>query len=617
VSSRPRLRSDTFLLPLSDGAYIRAGGAAYRLPGRGTYALLQRLSPFLDGRHSIDELVAGLPSEQAALLNRIVAVLEQNGLVADAAFDLPHSLSESEQSTYAAEIAVLAGLGDSPEHRFERFRRSRALVVGSGLTAGAVTLALMRLGLMRCAIAPASETAVDLPRLHELLSLYRQRDPALKLDVLPAPTASGLAGFDIVVHASDRLDVEQTRRLTRAYAEARVMAADLHVAGDHALIGPIRPPGQRGCWECAWLRLRGGDRETIVADAAASPFLAPPTAGAVAGELAFAVFKAAVGAGAELEGRMVDVDLETLRRQENTFLPHPDCQACGTLQAPAGGRLEDLTDERFGIIETGAENGTPQVPLRVAVAKTPTGSVTTFGSDTEATRREAILAAGARYAASLLGSRRLGRDLATGDEVALPAAADVFVSYGSDREQAMGEALLAIARRSTLDWLAETRPSCPPVDLSRSQLDQPCRDLLEILDTMDCQVRVLDCTGPLGIPTLVAEAAGFRTCRCHPDPHAALAQVLQRVVGWRQLQDVPGRDLDEGELLEVASSAEGKPLAGRPRDGGWPEWRAQLQSSLAREVRLLEVALDSDTALTERIPHLIGVVRQRAVGVST
>jgi len=611
---QPRLRSDIFLLPLKDGVYIRSGTTAFQLHGRGTYALLQRLAPFLDGRHSVDDLAAPLGDQHASLLRQLVAVLSENGIVRDASLDRAHSLSEADRSRYGAEIAVLAALGDSPEYRFERFRHAIVLVAGSGITCAAVALALMRLGLARCRLSLSGE-AIDGDRLREQVLLLRRRDPVVDFEIAgdlsfrsPGDLAHEVAGLDFVVYAADTPDVERAGLLARACAKAQVASAHLMVAGQRGLIGPIQIPGRPGCWECSWLRMDETDRALLASATSRSPFLAPPSAGVIAGELAFDVFKLAAGHRPERAEKIVEIDLETLRRVEHEFVSHPHCISCRTL-APAGnGAGARLVDKRFGLINAMDEEDLPQIPLRAVMARVGGMSTVGVGVDAARARLVATLQACALHATSLLDLPLAGRELNTGNEVILPANTTLQVGYGSTREEALSRALNGHARSQTLEWIRSASPSCPRVELDASTLDPRSAALVNALDSLACGVDVIEASGPLKIPTFIAVADGFRCCRSHPVAALALAETLEQVVAWRQLRGVPGISFDEGELPEVKVAGRCAVPTGSPA-GDWRAWTVQVSQALETEASLIEVSLDTAQTVDMQNRHVVAIAR--------
>ena len=347
----PKLKGDTFFVPMPDGIYFRNNQSSLKIKGKVIYRWVESLAPYLNGEHTLTKITAGLDSEKQALVNDLVNTLLTKGFLKDLSQDLPHHLSPTERETYAAEIAFIDSFGDSAAARFEHFREEQVLLIGSGLTMTGLVHASLKCGLRQVAVITTPECETDTRRHQEYLDLFHKGDPRQTLKKIAAPVWENeaevqaiLQPYDTIIHVSDRPMLARARMLNRLCVIHKKTLLQAIIVDDHAWIGPlVRGQGQAavpmGCWECAMLRLQGNltnMREQLPlydfqdqTTAPISRFVALPTAAFVANLLGFEVFKSVTEAGpVETKGNLIEVNLETLCTQKHSFMPHPLCRTC-------------------------------------------------------------------------------------------------------------------------------------------------------------------------------------------------------------------------------------------------------------------------------------------------
>lgn len=458
---RPRMRGDVFYFPTPEGVYLRNNQGAFHLKGKGLARLLDLLLPYLDGQHTLEEITQQAPTEHRALINRLIEVLTTRGFIKDLTPDLPHQLSPAEQATYAAEIAFIEAFQDSSAWRFECYRRSRVLLIGSGLTLQALVQAALQCGLADVHVLMTSECPLEHQRLQDYLALRHQRDPRQQLHLLEPlnwddeqAVMRALSPFEAVLHLSDRPMMRRSALLNRLCYQLGKLFLTATIIDTQAWLGPLVSPPQQGqemehgCWECAWLRLQANlSAETVAApydfadhpEAAISYALAAPTAAVVANTLNFELFKYITEAGPqETRGHLLLIDLETLQSQRHSFTAAPHCRSCRQsapltaqqfrdrlVERSTGAALsqEDfsrkaahLFDERLGLFSTLDEHNYTQIPLNIAcvdlgrpaphLALAEPWRVFGVGTDFGAARRAATLRACECYAAWCYDPRR-------------------------------------------------------------------------------------------------------------------------------------------------------------------------------------------------------------------
>ncbi|TMC15252.1 MAG: TOMM precursor leader peptide-binding protein [Chloroflexi bacterium] len=343
---QPKLKGDTLFVPVDDGVYFRNNRGSLKIKGKVIYHWVESLAPYLNGGHTLAEITAGLDSEKQTMVTELVNILTAQGFVRDISQDLPHTLSPTEQETYAAELAFIDSYCNSAASRFERFRAHQVLLIGSGLTLSGLVHASLKGGLRQITVMTTPECETDTRRHHEYLDRFHQGDPRQTLTVIGAPrweneaeVLATLQPFNTIISVSDRPMLARASLLNRLCVMQKKNLLQAVLVDDHAWIGPLVRPDVEACWECAWRRLQGNlsrihQQFPVYAfanqtTAPLSRFLAGPTAAFVANLLSFEVFKYLTEAGPiETSGHVIEFDLETLRMLKHPFMPHPLCGTC-------------------------------------------------------------------------------------------------------------------------------------------------------------------------------------------------------------------------------------------------------------------------------------------------
>lgn len=157
----PRMRTGIFFTPTTegDGVLLTNGSEVVSFLGASTYAWLDRLSPHLDGSHSVADLTASLPPAPRQMVEKLVGALHEAGLVRDVSQDRAHSLTADELELYATEIAFVEAFHTSPALRFQRYRETRVAVIGSGAVFAAAVEGALLTGVARLSARPTPSGA--------------------------------------------------------------------------------------------------------------------------------------------------------------------------------------------------------------------------------------------------------------------------------------------------------------------------------------------------------------------------------------------------------------------------------------------------------------------------
>jgi hypothetical protein len=552
-----------YFVPTPDGVCFVTPRGTEVFTGRSIHAWVERLTPYLDGRRTLDELTAGLSGERRAMVTDTVNALLAKGLCTDLDARATDSLPPWEIERYAAEIGYLEQFLDSPAAAFQRYRERRFVVVGSGTLGAALVGALAR-------------TGVTATRAGDEVS-----------DAL-------LADAEVVLHASDRPMLARALRLDRKCLRHKAILIQATVLGDEAWLGPTG-----GDWQSAWRRLQDTGTGAPFVDcphATVSRHLTGPAVTVVAGQLALMALRRV--SGVDDTWTMRRIDLETLESTDHRFRPHP--LAAEPVVSHRGGPIDPdefdrraarLLDSRLGIVTELAEAGHVQVPLSVATVRVAgrggPATITAAGPDFRSARLRAALRAAAHYAHTCVDLRRgpdvPGYALTDGTLRPVPAA----LAFGDGRAtglaagytwaDAVGTGVLAHCRALTLaENVRPRRVDLPP---------DPYRRLVELAGI---PLEVHDVTGTLGVPTFSFRVDG-RTVACTTavSPADALHAGLELTLLDHQI----GAH-DQPPSASVVPGDADAAVAALVRAGHTP----------------VAVPLDHDPELVDVVPYVVNVV---------
>jgi putative thiazole-containing bacteriocin maturation protein len=287
---------------------------------------LEKLIPVLNGEHTLHDLTDGLPDEYRDRVYEIAESLYQNGFVRDVSQDRPHQLPEEVRKTYASQIEFLDSFGGSGMHRFETYRQSKVLAIGSGPFFVSLVAALLESGLPKFHVLITDSVPTNRQRLVELAEHARKSDPEVEIgEVALQQEKEGFwreaAGpFDSIFYVSQEGDLEELRMLHAICREERKVFAPATCLFQAGLAGPLVHPDSEGCWESALRRIH---RSAICKDSEQIAFSS--TAGAMlANVLVFEWLKMVTGVyESEWKNTFFLLDLETLEGTWYSFIPHP------------------------------------------------------------------------------------------------------------------------------------------------------------------------------------------------------------------------------------------------------------------------------------------------------
>jgi hypothetical protein len=306
---KPRLLPDVRFLPSESGLSVRGPGHEAALHAPGLYPWFERVCPFLDGEHSVVDLVEKLSPMAAQRVLSLVEFLLREGFARDAQYDVPHTLSPATRSLHAAVIEFLARDADSPERRFQSYRECAPVAVGSGRLLTATAMALLASGVEHVRVHVVAEdglgeSATDLDSLTECAKPLLHRDIAARLEFAEGEPRDLPRDAGVLLYASDRPDRARAARLRNLAARMGVRHGEAVVSADEVVISQVSVPSG----------IAAPSPGPIRADGPTSRYFGGPTAALAANQLCLSLLQHAAGLTAvtgEPEADAVILDLRT------------------------------------------------------------------------------------------------------------------------------------------------------------------------------------------------------------------------------------------------------------------------------------------------------------------
>jgi hypothetical protein len=299
VAVKPRLLPDVRFLPAEAGLSVRAPGHEATVHAPGLYPWFERICPFLDGEHSVVDLVEKLSPMAAQRVLGLVEFLLREGFARDAQYDVPHTLGHSTRSLHAAVIEFLARESDSPERRFQSYRECAPVVVGSGRLLAATALALLASGVeqVRAHVVledAQGETATDRAGLTECAKPLLHRDLTAKLEFEEGEPRELPKDVGVLLYASDRPDPGRAARMRGLAARMGVRYGEAVLSEDEVVISQVAVP-EKGRPDTASAAVGSGAAAGHDELRQASRYFGGPSAALAANQLCLNLLRHAAG----------------------------------------------------------------------------------------------------------------------------------------------------------------------------------------------------------------------------------------------------------------------------------------------------------------------------------
>ncbi|MDQ0216071.1 putative thiazole-containing bacteriocin maturation protein [Oikeobacillus pervagus] len=328
-SMRLKVKRDTFFLPdPSGGVYFRNNLSSFRMEGSSIDQWIEKLLPMFNGENTLGDLTDGLPGPYRDRVFEIAEVLFRNNFVRDVSEDRPHQLADYILEKHASQIEFLESFGDSGAYRFQTYRQSKVLAVGSGPILVSLVSALLESGLPRFHVFIMDTEQTNRHRILELVSHARKTDPEVNVEevILKEEGMNSwqelVQGYDSILYVSEGSDLEELRILHAVCLDRRKMFIPAICLQQVGLAGPLVKPDSIGCWESAWRRLH----KSVLSEEKESPAFSPTAGAMLANVIVFELFKEMTRveeSEQEQHHQIFLLNLETLEGNWHSFIPHP------------------------------------------------------------------------------------------------------------------------------------------------------------------------------------------------------------------------------------------------------------------------------------------------------
>lgn len=383
-SMRLKVKRDTFILPdPGRGVYFRNNTSSFQMKGHSIAQWVEKLIPMFNGQYTLEYLTNGLPEIYRNRVYEIAEIMYCNGFVQDLSKDLPHQLSEQIVEKYASQIEFLQNSVGSGAYRFQTYRQTKVLAIGSGDFFVSLISSLFESGLSIFHTLITSAVPTNRKRIEELLHHAQKTDGAAEIKEIQAKDnkdrnwRSLLEPFDSILYVSQTGDIEEIRILNNICREEGKLLIPALCYQQAGMAGPLIHQGSAGCFESAWRSIH----QTVLRPEYQEQHYSAPAGAMLANVIVFELFKKVTGVSPlNQQHQFYLLNLETLEGNWHLLLPHPlvtgrlkarwveDFDSC--LQNEARGDTAGLlmyfsmlTSTESGIFHVLGEEDLQQLPL--------------------------------------------------------------------------------------------------------------------------------------------------------------------------------------------------------------------------------------------------------------
>lgn len=326
-SMRLKVKRDVFFLPdQKSGVYLRNNISSFRMEGSMIGQWIEKLIPMLNGEHTLGDLTDGLPGPYRDRVYEIAEVLYRNGYVRDVSKDRPHHLEEWVLKKHASQIEFLDSFSDSGAYRFQAYRQTKVLAVGSGPFFVSLVSALIESGLPKFHMLITDSVPTNKSRLMDLVAHARKTDTEVAVEevTLQKQNVSTwreiVQPFHSILYVSQEGNIEELRVLHTICREEKKILLPAISLQQIGMAGPLVHPDSDGCWESAWRRLH----QSAILDGQKLETFSYTGGAMLANAIVFELFKkVAEVRGSEQRNQFFLLDMDTLEGNWHSFLPHP------------------------------------------------------------------------------------------------------------------------------------------------------------------------------------------------------------------------------------------------------------------------------------------------------
>ena len=237
---KPLLKSYVVFIPVDEGVYFEAGQRNFLFKGRGLFPLVTRIVSLLDGTRTVADLETIVPEKVHNLLELLLGELEQSRMIHMVVDSIEPPLPGAVEALYAGTIGFLKDQTPHWATVFRRWRETRIVAAGAGLSYRVLVRNLMRSGARNLVLAldQPDDPSADRAAIDASVAEAKSRDSEIRADWAD-PAQVDAAGADTrLLYVSDSVplgDDSLFRRLT-ASDRPNILAGGVYRGA--ALVGP-------------------------------------------------------------------------------------------------------------------------------------------------------------------------------------------------------------------------------------------------------------------------------------------------------------------------------------------------------------------------------------------
>ncbi len=323
-SARLKINRDTFFVPDSNGGvFFRNNLSSFRMEGASVYQWIEKLLPMFNGEHSLDNLTNGLPDQYRERVYEIGEILYKNGFARDVSKDHPHQLSKDILNKYASQIEFLNCFGDSGSYRFQTYRQSKILAIGSGTIVTSLVSALLESGLAKFHLLITNTENTDKKRIKEIVDNARKTDREVEVELIKRKKLSLqeiVSTFDSILYVSEDDRVYELKMLNEICKREKKRFIPAISSQKICMAGPLVTSNSEACFESAWRSVH----QNILCEEETNQSLSSITSAMLANIMVFELFKDITNSReTEKNNQVYIINQETLEGGWHSFSPHP------------------------------------------------------------------------------------------------------------------------------------------------------------------------------------------------------------------------------------------------------------------------------------------------------
>ncbi|PEC51869.1 putative thiazole-containing bacteriocin maturation protein [Bacillus sp. AFS077874] len=323
-SARLKINRDTFFVPdANGGVYFRNNLSSFRMEGTSVYQWIEKLLPMFNGEHSLDSLTNGLPDQYRERVYEIGEILYNNGFARDVSKDHPHQLSKDILNKYASQIEFLNCFGESGAYRFQTYRQSKILAIGTGTIVTSLVSALLESGLAKFHLLITNTENTDKKRIKEIVDNARRTDQEVEVEFIKRKKLSLqeiVSTFDSILYVSEDDPVYELKMLNEICKREKKRFIPAISSQKICMAGPLVTSNAEACFESAWRSVH----QNILCEEETNQSLSAITSAMLANIMVFELFKDITQSReTEKNNQVYIINQETLEGSWHTFSPHP------------------------------------------------------------------------------------------------------------------------------------------------------------------------------------------------------------------------------------------------------------------------------------------------------